>query len=252
MRLTPYSPESEAEHEEVPKEEAAVETFRALRKRHGDRHLAVRRRAQQKKRTQDNCGSRKKLAAARRGMIRRVGVAWRKGRGHTGPTVEQRWLKKRTRGNVARGTLKRRPFVKRRRAKPEGIRGIRNQSSRQQLRPRKETAPGNSLRERSRRQGLRLGSQKIIIWDPQTNYRVGGREVSSRDFQRIVESERLDIVEGSAPSEMEEETTNNSFRAMDVGALTTLRTFGPHPLEKQEGDKPGSIGTLSGSRSGWA
>jgi hypothetical protein len=32
-------------------------------------------------------------------------------------------------------------------------------------------------------------------------------------------------VEGSAPSETKEETTNNSLRALNVGALTILGTF---------------------------
>jgi hypothetical protein len=54
--------ESKAEHDEVPKEEAAVETFGASKKRHRDRHLAIRCRSQPKKRTQGNGGSWKKLA----------------------------------------------------------------------------------------------------------------------------------------------------------------------------------------------
>jgi hypothetical protein len=36
----------------------------------------------------------------------------------------------------------------------------------------------------------------------------------------------VDIVEGLAPYEMEDETTNNSLRVIDVGALTTLGTLG--------------------------
>jgi uncharacterized protein (DUF849 family) len=34
-------------------------------------------------------------------------------------------------------------------------------------------------------------------------------------------------MEGSAPSERKEETTNNSLRAFDIGALTILGTFAP-------------------------
>jgi hypothetical protein len=56
--------ESEAELEEVPKEEAAVERFEALKELYRDRHLIVRCRGQQKKRAQGYGGSRKKLAAA--------------------------------------------------------------------------------------------------------------------------------------------------------------------------------------------
>jgi hypothetical protein len=55
-------------------EEIHMETFGAVKKRHGDRHLALGRRRKQEKRTQDNGGSRKKLAAARRGMTRCAGV----------------------------------------------------------------------------------------------------------------------------------------------------------------------------------
>jgi hypothetical protein len=58
--------ESKLEHQEVPKEETAVETARTLKKRHGDQHLAIGRRQQLKKRTQGDGGSQKKLAAARR------------------------------------------------------------------------------------------------------------------------------------------------------------------------------------------
>jgi hypothetical protein len=58
--------ESKLEHEEVPKEEATVEKFGALKEQYRDWHLGVRRRSQPKKRTQGNGGSQKKLNAARR------------------------------------------------------------------------------------------------------------------------------------------------------------------------------------------
>jgi hypothetical protein len=70
--------ESELEHQEIPKEDAAEETFGALEKRYGDRHLAVWSGRQGKKWTQGNGGSRKKLAVARSGVTRRAGVARRK------------------------------------------------------------------------------------------------------------------------------------------------------------------------------
>jgi acetylglutamate kinase len=40
-----------------------------------------------------------------------------------------------------------------------------------------------------------------------------------------MESELLDIVEGLFLSKMKEETTNNSLRAMDIGALIIVGTF---------------------------
>lgn len=87
--------ESVAVHEAIH-----METFGALKKRHGDRHLAVGRRRKPEKRTQDNGGFRKKLAAARRGTTRRAGVTWPKGRGHKGLTVGQRQRKTQYRDNV--------------------------------------------------------------------------------------------------------------------------------------------------------
>jgi hypothetical protein len=84
-----------AEHQEVPKEETAVETIGALEDRYGDRYIAVGSRRQPKKRTQGDDGSREKLVAARRRMTRRAIPARRKGRSHEGPTVEKRRWKDR-------------------------------------------------------------------------------------------------------------------------------------------------------------
>jgi hypothetical protein len=98
--------ESVAVHEEVPKEEAAVKTVRALKERYGDRHLAVERRQQLKKWDQGDGASRKKMAAACRRMTRRSGTLRRKGCSHKEPTLEKRQRKERARENVARGTSK--------------------------------------------------------------------------------------------------------------------------------------------------
>jgi hypothetical protein len=89
MEANPKEMKSEVEHEEVAKEEAAVKPFRALKKRLEDWHVAVGCHGQLKKWTQVDGGSLKKLATARRRVTSHAGVAWRKGRGHTGPTVEQ-------------------------------------------------------------------------------------------------------------------------------------------------------------------
>jgi hypothetical protein len=58
---------SVAVQEEVPKEEVAVKTVRALKKRYGDWHLATGCCLQLYKQTWGNGGSRKKLATAHRG-----------------------------------------------------------------------------------------------------------------------------------------------------------------------------------------
>jgi hypothetical protein len=67
-----------------------MEIFEALQERYGDRHLAAGRRRPLKKRTQGDGGSRRKLAAARKGMTRPAGVARRRGRSHTRLPVELR------------------------------------------------------------------------------------------------------------------------------------------------------------------
>jgi hypothetical protein len=67
--------ESVVVHEEVPKEEAAVEMIRALKDWPVDWHPAVRCRSKSKKWTQGNGVSWKKLAAACRGMTHRAEVA---------------------------------------------------------------------------------------------------------------------------------------------------------------------------------
>jgi uncharacterized coiled-coil DUF342 family protein len=56
--------ESIAVHQEVPKEGAVVNTVRALKKRHGDRHLPVEHPRKPKKWTQGDGGSQEKLTVA--------------------------------------------------------------------------------------------------------------------------------------------------------------------------------------------
>jgi hypothetical protein len=102
--------ESEVEHEGVPKEEAAVQSVRALKNRHGNRNLAVGCRGQLKKWTQGNGGSRKKLAAACRGMTCCAIPAWHKAQGQD---------------SAARGVPKEQMFGKGHQAKLKGITGIR-------------------------------------------------------------------------------------------------------------------------------
>jgi hypothetical protein len=95
-------------HEEVSKEEAAVKSFGALKKRHGDWHLAVRRRRDPKEWIWEDCGSWKKLAASCRSMTCHAGVARRKG------NIVR---KNRAKYNVKQGAHKEWTFRKRHRTK---------------------------------------------------------------------------------------------------------------------------------------
>jgi hypothetical protein len=74
LETNPEMMQSVGEHREVPKEEAAVRSSGALKKWHRGRHLASGRRREPKERTRGNCGSRSKLAAARRRMSCRAWV----------------------------------------------------------------------------------------------------------------------------------------------------------------------------------
>jgi hypothetical protein len=105
-----------AVHEEVPEEDAAVKTFGALKKQHGDWHLAVRCCRNPNKQTQGNGGTRKKLAAACRGMTHQAISAWHKEHCCQGQGKDK----------AVPRTQKGQTFRKRRRAKPEGINGIRD------------------------------------------------------------------------------------------------------------------------------
>jgi hypothetical protein len=81
MEANPGEQKSITVHEEVPKEKAAVETFRALMKRHGDQNVAIGCCRKSKIWTQGKGRFQKKLAATHRGMTCHAEVAWCKGHG---------------------------------------------------------------------------------------------------------------------------------------------------------------------------
>jgi hypothetical protein len=74
----PETMQSIEEHEEIPKENAAVMLVEEPRKRRRDRKLEARCRKKQKERTQNKDGSRKSLVAADRRKTHRTKVARRK------------------------------------------------------------------------------------------------------------------------------------------------------------------------------
>jgi hypothetical protein len=82
MKANPKEMESVAEHQDVPNEEAAVETIVALQDRYGNWCLAAGCRQQLKKWAQGDGGSRQKLAAARVQLTHCAIPAPRKGHGH--------------------------------------------------------------------------------------------------------------------------------------------------------------------------
>jgi hypothetical protein len=74
----PRMMQSVEEHQEIPKEDAAVMPVRGLTKRRRDRYLAASRRQKQKGRIQASGESRRRLTVADKKMTRRATVAWRK------------------------------------------------------------------------------------------------------------------------------------------------------------------------------
>jgi hypothetical protein len=57
-------------------------------------------------------------------------------------------------------------------------------------------------------------------------------------------------MERSIPSYTKQETTIDRLRGINVGTLTTLRTFARTNRKNDDGNKPGPARTLSGSCSG--
>jgi hypothetical protein len=76
MEPSPEMMQSVGEQREVPKEEAAMRSSGALKKRHRDQHLAAGHRRKPKELTRENYRSQRKLAAACRKVPHRAGVAW--------------------------------------------------------------------------------------------------------------------------------------------------------------------------------
>jgi hypothetical protein len=66
------------EHQEIPKEDAAVMQVRGLRKGRRDRNLAARRHQKPKGRIQASCESRRRLTVAGKKIAHHATVAWRK------------------------------------------------------------------------------------------------------------------------------------------------------------------------------
>jgi hypothetical protein len=123
LEANPEEIPSKAEHQEVPKEHAAVKPVGGMRKRRRGRNLAAERRQKPKEWTRVNCGIRRKLATACMKMTHCAKVA----RCNKGNVVG----KNRTRDSVVRGTLKRRKFGRRRELETERKYSIRNRRLKQ-------------------------------------------------------------------------------------------------------------------------
>jgi hypothetical protein len=123
-------------HQEVPNEEAEVETVGALEDRYRDQNLDIGRRRQPKKRTRGDGGCRQKLVAARGQLTRRAIPAPRKGR-HQGPV----------RNNVARGAHNGRTLEIRRWKGPECNNEIKDRGARRQIRLGSEGALNKTVRQ---------------------------------------------------------------------------------------------------------
>jgi hypothetical protein len=183
----PEEMKSVAVHEEVL-EEAIVKTGRALRKWHGDQHLASGCGQKLKKWTQGNGGFQKRLAVPCRGMTHCARVVRHKEhcrQGQGKDSVVQRTWKEWTSG-------------KRCWTQPEC---------------------NNSMRNPDLKELLHRGSKRYVN---ETFRKTLGLEITKR-----FENKCQDITEESAATEMKEEATNSRSRAMDVGALTIIGTSAP-------------------------
>jgi hypothetical protein len=96
MKADAEEVKSVVEHEEIPKEEAAMKRARALKKWHRDQHVDAGRCGQLKERTQGNGGCQKKLAIACGRMTHCVKVA----------RCKEHRRKRQNKDDVAKGTQK--------------------------------------------------------------------------------------------------------------------------------------------------
>jgi hypothetical protein len=85
LEATPEETEAPVERQDFVKEEINAENIVSSEDRYGYLRLAVRRRRGAKKRSQDSVGSRQKLSAARKRVVRRAIPAERKGNIRKGP-----------------------------------------------------------------------------------------------------------------------------------------------------------------------
>jgi hypothetical protein len=175
--------EPEAEHREVPKEEAVTMSVGRLRKRRRDRNLAAKRRQKPKD------GSWRKSAAARRGTTRRAKVAWRKG-----IIFRCKW----TRSKVERATRRVGPLRKNLRTHHEGRRGTKDLGGQRPLYLRKKRATAIGIGRWSSRQLSPLG-RRTDLQDPRAEI----REASKRDVQRVTKNDGPDTMEQSTTYESE-------------------------------------------------
>jgi hypothetical protein len=142
--------DSVAVHEEASKEGAAVETFRVLKKRHGDWHPALGRRGKPKIRTQGKSWSPRKLAAGDRRTTQRERAARRKRHSCNGQDKDKALPR----------TQKGRTFGTRCRAKPEGIIGIRDRDFKEWLRLGSERTSGRIFGKTT---GLEIATRAVVI-----------------------------------------------------------------------------------------
>jgi hypothetical protein len=97
-----------------------------------------------------------------------------------------------------------------------------------------------------------ISEEREDIWENlRENHHTGNPEVNSWVFCWVVENQELNIVEGSAPSEMEKEIAHRGVGAANVEALATVGSFTPtigKEKEEEDGDTAGQIGTLRRER----
>jgi hypothetical protein len=123
LKATPEETEAPVERQDLVKEEINAENIGSSDDRSGYQRLAVRRRRGAKKRSQDSVGSRQKLSAARKRVIRRAIPGVSKGNIRKGPGND----------SIARRAPKGRRLVKIRRRGLECNNGIWNRGSKNQL-----------------------------------------------------------------------------------------------------------------------
>jgi hypothetical protein len=137
LEATPEATEAAVEWQDLFKEEISLDNIGSSEDRCEDQRLAVRRRRGAKKRTQDSVGSRQKVSAARKQVIRRAIPAVRKGN----------ILKGTSKNNAAKGASRGKMLVKRQQKSCECEDGRLDRDLKKQLSLRMRRTSGRNFRK---------------------------------------------------------------------------------------------------------
>jgi hypothetical protein len=165
LEATPESTEAAVERQELFKEEINLDNIGSSEDRCEEQRLAARRRRGAKKRTQYSVGSRQKVSAARKRVIRRAIPAVRKGNIRKGPD----------KNNAAKGASRGKMLVKRQQNSCECEDGRLGRDFKKRLSLRMKRTSSRNFRKTTL-----LELNNLLVWSPN-----GAQDVNDWTFRKV-------------------------------------------------------------------